>query len=812
MNPTEREPKTATDLEWPLLLGRIAAHCHSAVAAQALGQLRPEATLEAARGRMQRTREAIALERLAPIPTARIEDQSTAFDQVARGAALDGNELRALTVTLESSQRLRSYLERHAEGAPGLRAWLATSPGLAQLEDALRRSIGPDGAVLDSASPALRRARQRAQELRHELRQRLSQMLGKLGEAVQGQYLAERDGRYVLPVRADAPFRVDGLVLGSSASGGTLYVEPRETHDLGNRVQVAEAEVRVEEARVLRELNGKVASQIEDVRQAQSACAQADCLRALALYARQSDALPFEPRAEACLRLVKMRHPLLLGEGREVVANDLSLERGRGLILSGPNAGGKTVALKCLGLAAWMVRSGVPIPANESSELGWFDRVLTDVGDNQSLMHSLSTFSAHVENVGACVQNAAAGTLVLIDELAGGTDPDEGAALACAVVEALVARGAAVCVTTHYERLKSLAADHPRLDNAAVGFDRERLLPTFRIDAGAPGASSALLVARRFGLEPDVIARAEALLPEGIVNQRALVEQLEQERQRWHAAVAEAEAERRQVAELRQKLEQERKRAAAEERRHLALETQSVLEEVRGARNRLRQAEARLKNADAGPSSVLEARRAVNDAAQFVAIGGKLIRASTALDPTPEPAAEAPSWEGLALGSRVALRGLGATGEVVAKPRRDQVTVAVGSMKTTVNISALSLTPGGLRPRLVPASPQAKARAKPASSALPRESGREGGDPLRTSANTCNLIGKRVEEGLEQLEIFIDQLLREGEPFGYALHGHGTGALKSAVRQHLQKHRAVSHAEPAEREDGGDAFTVFWLR
>lgn len=817
VTPSEQEEKTATELEWPLLLTRIAAHCQSAVGASALRALRPEISFAEGRARMQRTREAIALESLAPIPTARIEDQGEVFDQVTRGSGLDARELSTLGITLELSQRLRGYLDRHAELAPALTAWLRTSPALGELQASIQRSIGPDGSILDTASPALRRARQRAQELRHDLRQRLTQLLGRLGEAVQGQYLAERDGRYVLPVRSDAPFRVEGLVLGSSASGGTLYVEPKETHDLGNRVQMAEAEVRVEEAKVLRELNALVASQIEDVRRAQTACTEADCLRALALYAKHTEAIAFEPQEEAQLTLSQMRHPLLLGDSREVVANDLSLARGQGVILSGPNAGGKTVALKCLGLAAWMVRSGVPIPAAEGSFVGWFDQVLTDVGDNQSLMHSLSTFSAHVENVSACVRNASIGALVLIDELAGGTDPDEGAALACAVVEALVERGAAVCVTTHYERLKSLAASHPRLQNAAVGFDREHLLPTFRVHYGVPGASSAFLVAQRFGLDARVIARAEALLPAGIIQQRTLVEQLDRERQRWQAAAAEAEAERREAADLRQKLEQEKRRAALEERRRIALETQSVLEEVRGARTRLRQAEARMKSAEAGPSSMLEARRAVNDAAQFVAIGGKLMRASAALDPDPKPRPPTPSWEELAIGSRVTLVGLGAAGEVVGKPRRDQVTVAVGSMKTTVEVGALSLQAPGAPPRAPrPAAGAAETGKQRARKGAPGGSSgvapaREGGDPVRTSANTCNLVGKRVEEALGELEAFIDRLLREGEPVGFALHGHGTGALKSAVREHLRQHRCVSHAEPAERGDGGDAFTVFWL-
>ncbi len=806
-----QEQKTAGELEWPLLLERIAAGCQSEAAAQALRRLTPEASLAAAQARMQRTREALRLQAEAPLPAARIEDQGEALEQLAKGSGVEAQQLHALGVTLELSHRIRAYLERHASAAPALSEWLATSPSLAELQQLLARSLGPDGAILDGASPGLRRARQRAAEHRQELRQKLTGLLGRFAEVLQGQYIAERDGRYVLPIRADAPFRVEGLVLGSSASGGTLYVEPKDTHELGNQVAVAEAEVRAEEARVLSELNGAVAAQLEEVRRAQQVCIEVDCLRALADYARRCEAIAFEPQAEARLELKAMRHPLLLSDPGKVVANDLALCAGQALVLSGPNAGGKTVALKCLGLAAWMARAGIPIPAAEGSFVGWFEEVLTDMGDNQSLMHSLSTFSAHMANVNACLSRAGASTLVLIDELSGGTDPDEGAALACAVVLALIERGSAVCVTTHYERLKSLAASDERLCNAAVGFDRERLLPTFRIEYGVPGASSALLVAQRFGIAAPVIARAESLLPEGVVDQRALARQLEEQRTRLEAATAEVEAERRKAAQLSHELEKERERRLREERGRLTQETQHVLDEVREARSRLRLAEARLSQTDAGAGSLEQAHRAVNDVAQFVAIGGKLRRASAAL----EPAAPAPvrlSWDALAPGMRVTLTGLGTVGNVVAKPKRDQVTVAVGAMKTTVSIDALSLAgPGEARSapaaKLAPRPPERKRRSEPEEEPRVASVG-----ALRTPANTVNLVGQRVEPALERLDGFIDTLLRSGEQVGFVLHGHGTGALRSAVRSHLAQHSCVLRAEAADREDGGEAFTVLWLR
>jgi DNA mismatch repair protein MutS2 len=763
---------------------------------------------------MERTCEAVRLLAISPFPSSAFEDQAAALDGLGRGVSLDARELRALGAMLEQSARLRQYLERHADVAPLLGSWLKTSPALGDLEQAIARCIGPDAAILDGASEALARARRRAHAERSELRQRLTQLLGRFAEALSGQYLAERDGRFVLPVRADAPFRIDGLVLGSSASGSTLYVEPRETHDLGNRVQIAEAEVRAEEARVLDTLNAALSAELPAVTQARLAIIEADVLSAIARYGKSVDGIALLPEPVARLNLKQMRHPLLLGSV-DVVPNDLSIEAGHGVILSGPNAGGKTVALECLGLAAWMARAGLPIPVAPGSSVGWFGAVLTDIGDHQSLMHSLSTFSAHVSQVAAALGAAKSGALVLIDELGGGTDPDEGAALAVAVVESLVARGAAVCVTTHHERLKILAAEHSQLTNAAVGFDRERLAPTFGVEYGVPGASSAFSVAERFGIEAEIIARAAAVLPEDVLARRALLRELDEQRGRLARSLAEAEAERQLCSDLRRELENDKRRRMQEERGKLSQETQAVLDEVQRARARLRDAELRLGHGASG-SDLSGALRATNELARFVAIGGQLREAARALDPAPAPAAPLLSWNELAIGARVSVPGMGAIGSVIAKPRRNQVTVAIGAMKTTVGIDAVSLAASLPRADAPAAQSGAVTRGRartPASRAQdePRSGPAEGVEPVRTRQNTLSLVGQRVEAALEQLDGFIDGLLRESEPAGFVVHGHGTGALRNAVREHLSQHPNVRRSGPAARDDGGDALTRFWI-
>jgi DNA mismatch repair protein MutS2 len=800
------EQKTARELEWPLLLERIARATKSEIARQALLAWRPEATLELARARMQRTHEAIALHaRGAPLPVTRIEDHSESCAKLARSASLEGRELYTLSLTLEGAERLRAHLGRHGDDAPSLAAWLATSPALAPLLARIRDAVAPDGALHDHASPALERARRQSRDLRADLRQRVNGLVARFAEAMQGQYVVERDGRYVLPVRADAPFRVEGLVLGSSASGGTLYVEPALTHELGNDVQRAEATVRAEEARVLDELNGAVLAELDAVRVAQHACVEADCLAALVELANVTQAHAFEPLAEALLELKAMRHPLLEAHASEVVANDLELRSGRALVLSGPNAGGKTVALKCLGLAAWMVRAGIPIPAQPGSRVGWFEPVLTDIGDHQSLAQSLSTFSAHVRQVSEALELASPGALILIDELAGGTDPEEGAALASAVLERLLERGAAVCVTTHYERLKARAAGDERMSNSSVGFDRERLRPTFRLAHGVPGPSSALLIAERHGVPHAVIERARALVPEEQQSAQRLLEELERERVRLARAERELAHERDAARSLRQELEREQARLKNEERQRLSAETRELLDDVRRARGSLREAEALLK---AAPDRRIlgEAEQAVNEAARFVAIGGKLRRATQALEPRGEPEPAPLGWDQLAIGASVRFGPLGAEGKIVDKPKRDKLIVAVGAMRATVDVS--DVTPLAAKGGVAPPAPARAARPKARSATAPGA----GLTLSRVDSNTCDLRGMRVDEAIDRVDAFIDRLLSAGEPAGFVLHGHGTGALKVAVREHLRTSPHVARSEPAEQADGGDAFTVLWLR
>jgi DNA mismatch repair protein MutS2 len=650
--------------------------------------------------------------------------------------------------------------------------------------------------VADRASPELARARKRVRELREESKRKLGQLLERHADVVQGDYYTEREGRYVLPVRSDAHLRVPGIVLGSSASGATLFVEPEELTGLGNQLRIQEAEALREAAKVLTLLSGYVASDAASVMLAQRACEEADLLSALARFARQTRAIVVPLVAAARLDLRTARHPLLALSPHPVVANDITIEATRALVISGPNAGGKTVALKTLGLMAWMARAGIPLPVAPESTVGWFGTVLADIGDEQSIAKSLSTFSAHVQRLCLLLERAAPDTLILLDELASGTDPEEGAALAAAMLEALTARGSAVAVTTHYEKLKEFAAHAPHLQNASVSYDFERMAPTFRLTMGVPGASSALTVATRHGLPSSVVARAQALLPEQARERERAVEHLERERQlleeQREALAREAEA----LRALREQVEAEHAAERNALQAELERETLALRANVSKVRAELLSVRERLKREAGDPKVVRSIERDLSRAASHVSLGGSLLpeRAAPRVASAPVAAITVKS------GDTVRIKSSGMLASVLDVDA-DKVRLQVGAIK-------LVLRAEDVEPARSP--PKAKTTPKPAKQRGALATGLP--SAVRTSSNTLDLRGERVDEALDKVDGFLDRLLGAGEPNGFVLHGHGTGALKLAVRAHLQASSYVEHSGPADPESGGDAFTTFWLR
>jgi DNA mismatch repair protein MutS2 len=795
-----QEQHARAALEWPLLLERIAGRCVSRAASASVRALLPADTIAEAERRYRRMQGALSLSASGhPLPVREFPELGDLLERVRAGGVASGAELWALISVLSLCRDLRVYAKTHGALAPELAAAITSDASLDRLHERLAACIAPGGELADRASPELARARSLVSSVQVELKRRLGQLLGRFADLLQGQYYTEREGRFVLPVRSDAHLRIDGIVLGSSASGSTLFVEPRELTDLGNRLRLAEAEATREEARVLTLLSGDVQALHAACESAFLACVVADSCSAGVRWADEtrSIALPVQEGQE--LELYAACHPLLLLGAVDVVPNDIVLKARQALIISGPNAGGKTVLLKTAGLVVWMVRAGLPVPVGPESRVGWFDSVLCDIGDEQSIVQSLSTFSAHIRNLRAIIECATPHCLILLDEIAAGTDPEEGAALAAAVLETLTAQGATVAVTTHYERLKELATQNTCFANASVSFDFAQMAPTFRLLLGVPGPSSALLVALRHGLPEPVIRRAKALLPTQAVDREIALGQLARERAELETLRREAEVERREASGLRETLEAERHALREQAAREAERDVRALRVAVQCARKELEDLRARIRHTALEPSALRELERGVSRIAAQVAIGGEF--------ETPGPSRSAEGARPLAtsdlrVGQTVRHRALGATGKIVELCAHARVRVMIGAMKLLVPITDLS----DVTESALPKQPRSTAKYKTAT--LPKLSPA----PQRSEDTTLDLRGERVEEALARVDGFIDRLLRRSEIGGFVLHGHGTGALKSGVREHLRASAYVEHSRAAESDEGGDAFTVFWVR
>ena len=797
--------KTRGDLEWDRVLGAVAERCVGTMG-RGLARALPFAeTRERARTALAESAEAAQLVADGePLPVPEVADVREALDRLRVGGVLAAPELRAVAHALAAARALRRFLTARREKSPALFAACATDPTLDALADEVGGAFEADGTLADRASPRLKELRSEYGVSRQRMVSRLEDLMGRYEGVLQDRFVTEREGRWVIPVRSDSHERFPGIVHSTSSSGATLFIEPRAVIPMGNRLKVLEAEVQREEIAVYTRLSSRLGDALPSIEACADAIALADVRAAIGRLA--SDLTMTFPKIvdEPLLDIRGARHPLLaldLG-ALTVVPSDLAIASGRAMVVSGPNAGGKTVALKAMGLAALMARAGLPFPCDAGSTVGLFDVVLTDVGDDQNMHKNLSTFSAHVSNLAAILDATTRGALVLLDELAGGTDPREGEALAAGVLDSLCARGGAVAATTHYEGLKALALADDRFLNASVGLDLGAMTPTFRLDLGVPGSSSALAVARRFGMPSTVIERAERFLTREDRNFESLVKKLHDERAALELARGSAEEREREARSVRVRLEAELELTKAREKAQLSREGQELLARLQRAKEDVRAAQARLRVKKPDEAAVRDAARALERVANEVAMGGALEQLVVRIDDTPR--AEVRANE-LRKGSRVWVPRLRAEAEVI-DVSGDSVRVAAGGLKLTVPMSELR-APSSTEPE----TPVAKRTTSKRDAAPTGTSSTSLEVPIQTSDNSVDLRGLRTDDALSLAITFLDRSLNESRRVAFLIHGHGTGALREAIRAELKQSRYVAHFRPGESGEGGDGVTVVWL-
>jgi len=701
------------------------------------------------------------------------------------GSVLNGVELAALKQSLAAARIAVAELKRIETEAPLVAALAVPLPDR-KLDQRLADAINDEGEVLDTASPALFRARREIHAARDRLVKKLETVLRNLdGQAAPaGAQVTIRGDRYVIPIRRDSRQRPEGIVHDESASHGTLFVEPTAAIESGNALRAAVVEAEREELKVLRELTERARPDAGLLAAAHAMCVAGDDLVARVRYAHEVKAAVPTIGSDR-LVLVRARHPLLLARGLDVVPFDLSLEPGeRTLLISGPNAGGKTVLLKTVGIAVQLAQSGIVPPVGPGTMLPVVDRVFADIGDHQSIAADLSTFSAHVVAVRQILATAGPDTLILMDEIGSGTDPAEGGALASAVLRSLTSRGARTIATTHLGALKSLAGEVPGIVNGSLDFDAEALKPTFRFRKGVPGRSYGLAIARRLGVDPAVLERAEREVP---VQERALDELLAQveararelerrEREvtdresvvesREAAAAAVAEAQGIRAAELKRREKEADRLGRQEARRHL-LEARARVEEA-----------LRLAQGAVDPDKARQARRVVEDAAN---------EAREALAAADRPTADQPVGGAVTVGRRVRLA-TGGTGTVREIRGDGKAVVTLGAVKVVVPLSECEPVAGP--------PPKERPRSESADFASP------------AAAFEVDLRGMRGDEAVVVATAAIDAAILAENPYLRIIHGMGTGVVRDRVRQVLKTDRRVARFDFAPRNQGGTGVTI----
>jgi DNA mismatch repair protein MutS2 len=749
------EERSLRVLEFHLFLQGLQTYASSEVGQALCMELRPASRQGEVEKRLQEVSEAQdLLEMEGDIPLGGLAELRPFLHQArAEGTCLFPQSLLRVQGTAVAAGKARRFLQKNERSHPRLKEWGNQIPELRDLHEALQSAIGPRGEILDSASPELRRLRREVSHLRSRIRRALEDLWERedLRKVFQEQIITLRNERYVVAVKAEFKNTLPGIIHDQSQSRATFFIEPLSTLGENNELNMLLQDEKEEERRILLFLTDRVREKSKEISRAVEVLGHLDLVFAQAKWARACRGTLPALNDRGCWRFQGARHPLL---GSEAVPIDLRLETGQStLILTGANAGGKTAALKTLGLLTLIAQSGVPIPADEGSEVAVFSKVFADIGDEQDLRENLSTFSAWIRSVAHILQEADESSLVLLDEVGGGTDPVEGAALTMAILDGLHSRGVKVMVTTHLHLLKAYGAIHPHVANVSVEFNPETLRPSYRLLYGLPGESHALLMAQKWGLPAEIVQKANGYLGEGEQKISQLLQSLEQTQREMERKLQEGEKIKREAEAFRQRTEILLRQTREEEDRLMAQvreEAQAVVQQAR-ADLRLLISEFKVK----GRTDLHHLGQEIQAVEER--IGDWARKKSEGVRPCRGP--ETPP--------------------------------------------SSSDTPDAILDRLKEVFAQRSGK-KPL---RPIKRGRID-YPIPSAKREINLIGLRVEEAIPLVDKAIDEAFLGGLKELEVIHGAGTGRLRQAVREHLQGHPLIKAFLPGGPERGGNGVTV----
>ncbi|MCK9526325.1 MAG: endonuclease MutS2 [Limnochordia bacterium] len=774
--------KSLRVLEWPKVRELVAERTSFSLSREVIGKLSPTTDLKEAVRALALTTEGVRLLwKHGEPPLGGANDISQVVGRARLGGILDPDQFMPIGDFLYCIEQLDRYLDEEEGVLVDLAAALLP---LGALKDEIERCIDREGYVKDSASPELGRLRSKMRTLANRIRDRLDSMVHSAAtqKILQDPIITVRNGRYVVPVKAEYRSKFQGIVHDQSGSGATLFMEPAFAVELNNDLNVAQQEEHAEVQRILKRLTAMVAEESAVLLENLQIVTELDCIFAKARFSRAIDGVEPTLNDGGRIQIKQGRHPLLKGHVVPIdvwLGTDFHL-----LVITGPNTGGKTVTLKTVGLFSLMAQAGLHIPADPGSELAVFHGIYADIGDEQSIEQSLSTFSSHMTTIVGVLENLQANSLVLLDELGAGTDPTEGAALATAILEHLRSRGVHTIATTHYSDLKSYAYTHDGVENASVEFDLKTLRPTYRLSIGIPGKSNAFAISRRLGLGEDIVGKAQALLSSEhmqvedmigeIENNRRQAEQdrvtAENLRQKYEALKSKYEGQIDELDEARSELIDE----AREEARRLLEQTQAEVNTILGRVRRMGREELE--------ESVKDYRKEI--AGKTQALG----KARKARPQTPGPTNLKP-------GEEIRIKSLRQNGFVLEPPGTNgDVLIQAGIMKITVKVDDVERV-------------QTKEKKS-------QGSGKDGGVQRSHLAKSSNirseidLRGKTVEEGLALVDKYLDDAFLSSLGRVQLIHGKGTGALGDAIQQYLNTHLHVQDFRYGAPSEGGHGVTI----
>lgn len=795
------DQKTITVLEFPRVLEKLAGFASFSLSHEMALQVRPTTDITLAVMLQKQTSEARQLLSMnSEIHLGGVADIRTQLELCKRSGVLAPAELLDVKNTLISARTLMRTLGHLDSSYPALTAIILEPPQPYGIVDAISHCISDHGDILDSASPKLSDIRCEMKISHDRLLSRLQRFISDPHSSpmLQEGLITQRDGRYVLPLRAEFKGQIKSIVHDQSSSGATLFVEPIAVVELNNRFKELQLAERDEERRILADLSGQVGAQADDIRALLELLAALDLIFARARYADAISAtepilhpIPAKPvngHPGSTIRLYHARHPLL--DPQKVVPIDLLLdEQTYILIITGPNTGGKTVTLKTVGLFALMSQSGLHIPAQSGSEISVFQHVFADIGDEQSIEQSLSTFSGHITNIIHLLKRADSSSLVLLDELGAGTDPQEGAALAMAILKDLLGNNITSLVATHYPELKTFAHNTPAVVNASLEFDLKTLRPTYHLTLGLPGRSNALSIAERLGLPARIIESARSTIHPDELRAEDLLDEIYHQRGLAREDRTRAEAHRQKSLEMERELAQRLKHIEAERQAIIT----SARKEMENELVNFQQEIERLKKELAHARQPLDAVRAVQDEVLRLEDDVALV-SGTPLQITPEGQFQ--------VGNKVLVSSLNTLGKITAVTLTD-AEVLVGNLRIRTRL-------GDLRwPNEAPAEEPSRRKVR---SGEPKKSTQTIAAPRSSPGMELDIRGQRAEDGLDLLDRYIEQAYLSGMPFVRIIHGKGTGRLRQVIREALKNHPHIKNIESGLDNEGGDGVTVAKLR